>query len=117
MLQKNNHWCVVCGKGYYACDACDSKRNIAPWRAFTDTAEHFQLFAILRDYNNGVINKAEARELMADMDLSGKEYFREGSRKTIQDILTDDFQKTTKARLIKKRKTSAATHSTECTGE
>lgn len=45
-----NHWCKICGKGYYACNDCDSKHYIT-WRAVACTPEHYQAYMILHEYD------------------------------------------------------------------
>ena len=63
MSKEINHWCVVCGKGYHACDSCNETKSFTPWRALTDSIEHFKIFTVLKDFNNKLISKKEAREL------------------------------------------------------
>lgn len=90
MSNKINHWCVVCGKGYHACDSCNETKSITPWRSLTDTVEHFKLFTVLKDYNNKLINKTEARNLLSNIDLSGKDSFKDSAKNVLEDILKDD---------------------------
>ena len=51
MSKEINHWCVVCGKGYHACDSCNETKSFTPWRALTDSIEHFKIFTVLKDFN------------------------------------------------------------------
>ena len=90
MSNKINHWCVVCGKGYHACDSCNETKSITPWRSLTDTVEHFKLFTVLKDYNNKLIDKTEARKLLSNIDLSGKDSFKDSAKNVLEDILKDD---------------------------
>lgn len=90
MSKEINHWCVVCGKGYHACDSCNEIKSFTPWRSLTDTIEHYKLFLILKDYNNKLIDKKEARRLLSNMDLSEKYSFKDSSKKVLEDILKDD---------------------------
>jgi len=76
-----NHWCVLCGTGYHACDTCNKEKTFTPWRALTDTIEHFKIFMVLKDYNNKLINRKQAQELLSTLDLSGKENYKESSKK------------------------------------
>ena len=76
MSKEINHWCVVCGKGYHACDSCEKIKSYTPWRTLTDTIEHFAIFTVLKDYNNKVIDKQEARKLLENSDLSGRDSFK-----------------------------------------
>lgn len=91
MSNKINHWCVVCGKGYHACDSCNETKSITPWRSLTDTVEHFKLFTVLKDYNNKLIDKTEARKLLSNIDLSGKDSFKDSAKNVLEDILKEDI--------------------------
>ena len=85
-----NHWCVLCGAGYHSCDACSRERSFLPWRTLTDTAEHYKIFMVLKDYNSGRLDKASAREMLEGLDLTGKEYYRDGAKRVLADIGMDD---------------------------
>ncbi len=91
MSKEINHWCVVCGKGYHACDACNKAPGFTPWRSLTDSAEHFKIFMILKNYNNGLLAGSEARQQLSALDLSGKDSFNESSRKVLADIFGESF--------------------------
>lgn len=94
MDKKINHWCVVCGKGYHACDSCNDTKTFTPWRVLADTPEHFAIFMVLRDYNNGVISKDEAKDMLSNYDLREKDTFKDSAKKLITDIFNDDTSKT-----------------------
>lgn len=99
-----NHWCVVCGKGYHACDTCIKEKTFTPWRTLTDTIEHYKIFMILKDYNNKLINGEQAKELLSNVDLDGKENYKESAKKVLADIYSDT---STESSIKKKsRKTS-----------
>lgn len=87
--KKINHWCVVCGNGYHACDSCTNTKSFTPWRTLTDTIEHFKIFTILKDFNNGLITKERAKELLSDLDLSGKDNFKDSAKKVLIDIYAE----------------------------
>lgn len=91
MSKEINHWCVVCGKGYHACDSCNETKSFTPWRTLTDSIEHFKIFTILKDYNNKIINKKEAKKMLSNIDLSDKASFKESSRKLLDEILKEDI--------------------------
>ena len=42
---ENNHECIICGNGYYACNKCD---KINSWRRYVDTPSCYQLYLILK---------------------------------------------------------------------
>lgn len=92
MAEKINHWCAVCGKGYYACDSCNSTKTFTPWRSLTDSIDHFKVFLILKDYNNKFISKEDAKKQLSYFDLSDRESFKDGSKKLLDEIFTDDIK-------------------------
>lgn len=89
--KKINHYCVVCGIGYHACDTCNKEKTFMPWRTLTDTMEHFKVFMILKDYNNKRIDRAKAKALLSNIDLSGRENFTDGVKKLLSDIYSENF--------------------------
>lgn len=88
MAKYINSYCRICGEGYHRCN-CQSEGN---WRKVTDTAEHYQIFCVVRDYVNGVIDADKASELLDGMDLSEKDKFRDN----VKEVLTDIASKRTK---------------------
>ncbi len=86
MSKEINHWCVICGNGYHACDTCNEIKKITPWKKLTDTIEHYKIFTVLKDYNNKVINKREAKKMLSGIDLSGRENFKESAKNLLNDI-------------------------------
>ena len=102
--RKINHWCVLCGIGYYACDTCNNVKTFTPWRTLTDTIEHFKIFAILRDYNNKIIDRKTAQELLKNLDLSDKENYKDSVKKVLLDIYTEINTETDNIETSSKRK-------------
>ena len=90
MSKEINLWCVVCGKGYHACDSCNETKSFTPWRSLTDSIEHYKIFTVLRNFNNKLISKEEARELLSTVDLSDKDSFKDSSKKVLDEIFKDD---------------------------
>lgn len=107
--KKINHWCVVCGKGYHACDSCTNTKSFTPWRTLTDTIEHFKIFTILKDFNNGLITKEKAKELLSDLDLSGKDNFKDSAKKVLIDIYAetpkDEAENKSEAKIPQRKQT------------
>lgn len=93
ILKEINHWCAVCGKGYHSCDSCNDIKAFTPWRSLTDSIEHFKIFTTLRDFNNGLISKDDAKRLLANVDLSDKDSFKDGSKKVLAEIYKEDYVK------------------------
>lgn len=92
MSNKINHWCVVCGTGYHACDTCDEIKSFTPWRALTDTVEHYQIFLILKQFNNGIIDKEEAKSMLSGLDLSKRDTFKESAKNVLNEIFKEETQ-------------------------
>lgn len=99
-----NHWCVLCGTGYHACDSCSKEKTFTPWRTLTDTIEHYKIFTVLKDYNNKMIDRAKAKELLSGLDLSGKENYKESAKKVLADIYADVNVETTYTKPTQSRK-------------
>lgn len=90
MAKEINHWCVVCGKGYHACDSCSDVKSYAPWRTLTDTIVHFAVFKTLKDYNNKLISKEEAKKLLSNTDLSDKDTFKDNIKRMLDEIFMEE---------------------------
>lgn len=90
MSKEINHWCVVCGKGYHACDTCNETKSFTPWRTLTDSIEHFKIFTVLKDYNNKLIDKKKAKELLSNLNLSDKDSFKDSSKKLLYEIFNEE---------------------------
>lgn len=84
-----NHYCIICGKGYHACDSCAEIRKLNPWRLLTDTQSCFQIYGTLGQYQDGIIDKDTAREQLLRHDLSEKDTYKESARKLINEILDE----------------------------
>lgn len=89
MSKEINHWCVICGKGYHACDSCNEIKSFTSWRSLTDTIEHFKIFTILKDYNNKLISANEAKKLLSGIDLSDTDTFKPSAKKVLDEILRE----------------------------
>ena len=100
-----NHWCVLCGTGYHACDSCNKEKTFTPWRTLTDTIEHYKIFTVLKDYNNKMIDRDRAKELLSGLDLSGEEDYKESSKKVLADIYMSANVDTVNIDASPKRKT------------
>ena len=83
MTNYNNATCRICGKGYHRCN-CHTEGS---WRKVTDTSEHYQIFCVIRDYVNGVINANKAYALLVKLDLSDKDGFVDDKKKVIDEII------------------------------
>ena len=90
MANKNNATCSICGNEYYMCLSCHDKIN--SWKIYTDTAEHYKVFQVVRGFSNNVYTKDEARAKLKNINLVDLESFRPHIKKIVKDILKDDKQ-------------------------
>ena len=90
MAEKNNAVCSICGKEYYACLSCSDTMKLHPYKSFTDTAEHFKVFQVVRGLSTGVYTKDEAKEKFKNIDLKDIETFRPHIMKIIKDVLKEN---------------------------
>ena len=90
MTEKNNSVCSICGKEYYACLSCSDAMKLHPFKSFTDTAEHFKVFQVVRGFSTGVYTKDEAKEKLQNVDLKDINSFRPHIKKIVKDILKEE---------------------------
>lgn len=90
MAEKHNATCKICGKSYYACMSCADTMKLHPFKSFTDTAEHFKVFQVVRGLSTGVYTKDEAKEKFKNIDLKDIESFRPHIKDIIEDVLKED---------------------------
>ena len=90
MSNKINHWCIICGKGYHACDSCDPVKSFTPWRTIADTIDHYKIYMIIKQYNSKMITKTEAKNMLTNIDLTGIKTFKDNVKTTLNEILKED---------------------------
>lgn len=90
MAGKINHWCIICGKGYHACDDCVKIRSFKPWRTLADTLEHFQIYMTIQAYNDKIINKTKAQAELGNVDLSDRDSYKDNVKKVLDEIFSED---------------------------
>ena len=64
--------------------------KLHPFKSFTDTAEHFKVFQVVKGFLTGVYTKDEAKEKFKNIDLKDIESFRPHIRDIIKDVLKED---------------------------
>lgn len=89
-MKKINHWCIICGKGYHACDTCLQETSFAPWRTLTDSIEHFKVYMVLKSFNNKEIDAKEAKEKLDALNIIGWESFNDSAKNVIKVILSEN---------------------------
>ena len=70
MSKEINHWCVVCGKGYHACDSCNEIKSFTPWRSLTDSIEHFKIFTVLKEPYQTMYNNKELKNWYYERNIN-----------------------------------------------
>lgn len=98
--------CAICDAEYSYCPNCAGYHG---WRFYTDTREHYQIYMIIKQYTNGVLNKEEARIAFQDIgitDDSNLHGLKEDIIKAIKDIVTIDDKIDEKKTVLKKTKKS-----------
>lgn len=105
-----NSFCRVCGTPYHRCN-CKSQGS---WRKVTDTAEHYQIFCVIRDYLSGIIDANKAKSLLSKLDLSEKDSFRDNIKETLAEIEAKTAKKTvTKTEVKAETKTAKTAKKTD----
>lgn len=89
-MAENNAVCSICGKEYYACLSCHDSIKVNPWKAFTDTSEHYKVFQIVRGLSTKVYTKEEARIKLKNVNLEDLESYMPNIKKIIKDILREE---------------------------
>ena len=90
MAEKNNAVCDICGKGYYVCLSCSDAMRLHPYKSFTDTAEHFKVFQVVKGLLTGVYTKDEAKEKFKNIDLKDIDSFKPHIKDIIKDVLKEE---------------------------
>ena len=62
--------CIICGKKYKTCLSCKDLDVIKPWRTITDSVDHYKIFLIISQYNNGYIKKDEAKKQLENIKFN-----------------------------------------------
>lgn len=90
MAENNNATCSICGRSYHKCLSCRDSMKLQPWKVFTDTAEHYKIFQVVRGFSTGVYTKDEFKSKLKNMDLSDLESYKEHIKVLIKDALKED---------------------------
>jgi hypothetical protein len=62
-------YCIICGGKYKGCRTCKDRIEYNPWRAVSDTPQHYQIYRVIQDLNGGVVSKAEAKEMLQNINI------------------------------------------------
>ena len=92
MSQELNATCDICGKKYHVCNSCKEVKSFTPWRAVTDTMQHYIIFLALSEYTK-TKDKEKAKEELSKCDLSELDTFNENIKTAIKEIMADGKEK------------------------
>jgi hypothetical protein len=93
MAEKNNATCSICGRDYHVCLSCRDSVQLAPWKIYTDTAEHYKIFQAIRGFSTGMYDKSETRDKLKNVDLSDLNELRPNIKEIIEDIMKEPVLK------------------------
>lgn len=101
-----NAMCCICGAKYHKCLSCKDNAVLNPWKAVTDTVEHYKIYQIVRAYSTGIYEKEEAKLRLRNVDLSDLEDLRDHIKKLIHEIIDEEKTEECIVKAIRKRKSS-----------
>ena len=90
VAENNNAVCSICGRHYHKCLSCRDSMKLQPWKVFTDTAECYKVFQVVKGFSTGVYTKDEFKSKLKNIDLNDLENYREHIKVLIKDALKED---------------------------
>lgn len=92
MNRELNHTCIVCGEKYHFCDSCKDIASFTPWRTICDTAQHYQIFMIIKDYQTQNITSQEALQKLKMLHITRKEIptFKPSTQAVLNEIFGEE---------------------------
>lgn len=88
MAEKNNAHCSICGKSYQLCHSCSDQKILKPWRAVTDSIEHYKVYLAIHGYTLSK-NKARAKKELEKCNLSDLNDFKPEIKTVIKEIMAE----------------------------
>ena len=67
--RQNNHTCILCGAGYYACDDCSKIKSYTAWRTVCCSQRHYLIYLVLKSYQKGLTDAEGAQAELADFGI------------------------------------------------
>ena len=84
---RHNRVCLTCGKSYTYCNSCTDDIHLPVWKNIFDTENCKNIFEIVSDYEQKVIDKEKAKNKLLKYDLSNKGEFKPHVKKIIEEII------------------------------
>lgn len=87
--------CTLCGNEYEFCSHCSRFDNLPRFMSSFCSSNCNDLFNLCCDFEQGVINKEEAKEKLEKLDLSRRMYYKGSIANSVNKILGDDSKEET----------------------
>lgn len=84
-MKKDNKTCFCCGKKYKYCNSCSEYAALPQWMNLYDKIECKTIFDVATDYCQKVITKEEAKERLAEYDVT-KITLKDSIKKIIDEV-------------------------------
>ncbi len=85
-MTKVNKICLCCGKKYSYCTSCHTPTADTYWKNMWDTENCKKVFMIISDYKANVLTADEAKNKLAECDISDKNSFKDSIVKALKEI-------------------------------
>ena len=112
----NKKKCLICGKLYSYCNTCYEDRFKPAWYQIFCSEECKEIDGIFSENTLGMITDIEAKHRLEELDLSGKEFYKqrvqdkinyflslEEPEKEVEEIKEDDNEENTNEILIEEK--------------
>ena len=87
--------CSICGQEYDVCHSCLEQKTFKPWKAITDSIEHYKIYLAIHGYTISKDKERAKRELQ-NCDLTGLENFNKEIKTVIKEIMSEQTKPVSK---------------------
>lgn len=100
-MATNNKICVVCGAPYRYCNDCREFLNYPTWMSMFCSEECFNSYEVMSSFENGKINKEEAKTILSKYRGSEKyKNYKKSFATTYAKIMLEDVIKNESEKII-----------------